>query len=86
MGLVLEECPKDLREREYEIMSANMILSGPSETEETEAFAGTLEILKFVQAVVVSTINFHPRGPIVSDLDDPRLEITTPRTSVVRGQ
>ena len=60
-----------------------MVLSGLSETEEAEAFAsdiGNLEVrsrVTGVQVVVVSTINFRPRGPVVWDLNDPRFEIIT---------
>ena len=61
-----------------------MILCGLSETEEGEAFAwdiGNLEVrsrVLAVQVVVVSTINFRPRGPVVLNFADPRLEMTIP--------
>ena len=49
-----------------------MVLSGLFETEEAEAFAwdlGNLEVPSHVLVVqvvvVVSTINFRPRGPVV---------------------
>ena len=49
-----------------------MVLSGLFETEEAEAFAwdlGNLEVrirvLVVQVVVVVSTINFRPRGPVV---------------------
>ena len=62
---------KDLQRRDYEVMPAIMVLSGLSETE-AEFFAwnlGNLEVRSRVRGaqvvVVVSTINFRPRGHVV---------------------
>ena len=68
-----------------------MVRSGLSETEEAEAFAwdlGNLEVLSrvpVVQVVVVcSTINFRPRGPVIRNFHDPRLEMRLSRTTSIR--
>ena len=71
LRLFVEKSSKDLQRIDYEVIAATTVLSGLSETEEATAFAwdaGNLEITKrkfVVQGVViVSTINFRPRGPV----------------------
>ena len=71
MCLFLEKSSKDLQRCDYEAIVATMVLSGLFETEEAEAFAwdlGNLEVSSHVTVqvvVVVSTINFRPRAPVV---------------------
>ena len=73
--LFLETSPKDLQRSDYEAIEVfpnTMVLSGLSETEEADAFCWDLRNFEVrsrelgVQVVVVvSTINFRPRGPVV---------------------
>ena len=70
--LFLEKSSKDLQRNERKAISSLMVLSSLSETEEADAFPGSLGNLevpshvRVVQVVVVvSTINFRPRGPVV---------------------
>ena len=76
MCLFLEKSSKDLQRSDVDVIAAimvvTMVLSGLSETEEAEAFAwdlGNREVRNHVLGVqfvvVVSTINFRPRGPVV---------------------
>ena len=77
--MIVGSCPakssKELQRRECDGIGAfpgTMVLSSLSETEVAEAFAwdlGNLEVPNYAKAVqvavVVSTINLHPRGPVV---------------------
>ena len=71
LRLFLEKNSKDLQRSDIDVIAAVMVLSSLFETEEADAFAcavGNLEVTKRtfpVQVVVVSTINFRPRGPVV---------------------
>ena len=70
--LFLEKSSKDLQRSDYDEIAGDMVLAGLPETEEAEALAwdlGNLEVLDCELAlqfvILVSTINFRPRGPVV---------------------
>ena len=72
MWLFVEKSSKDLQRSDPDEIVTTMVLSGMSETEEAEAFAwdlGNLEVRSHTRAVqvvvLVSTVNFRPRGPVV---------------------
>ena len=83
--LELENFSENHQRSDFDVMNVSMVLSGLSETEEAETFAwdlGNIEVPshgRVVQvSVVVSTINFRPRGPKTWDanLHDPKTQIS----------